>query len=345
MRLRRCIVAAAAARAAAAPAVAAIVPPRSSIRHTRMNASTFRQTRRCAIALACAWLGAAAAARTSEVSDRDATEVRIAVPAADMSVQRDVAYGAAPAQRFDVYAPARAQDAPVIFLVHGGAWRIGDKGDTGLVRNKVARWVSAGWVLVSTNYRMLPQADPLEQARDVARALAAAQRNAARWGADPRRFVLMGHSAGAHLVALVNGAPGFAAEFGASPALGAVLLDSAALDVVTLMSSPHARLYDRAFGADPDFWRAASPYHVLARGAPPVLAVCSTVRRDDSCGQARAYAARAQSLGVRASVLPQALSHAQINRQLGVESAYTQAVERFLSSLAPVPATSRGRTP
>jgi acetyl esterase/lipase len=54
-------------------------------------------------------------------------------------------------------------------------------------------------VVVSTNYRMLPLADPLEQARDVGRALAAVQARAAGWGADGRQIVLMGHSSGGHL--------------------------------------------------------------------------------------------------------------------------------------------------
>ncbi|GAB4475565.1 MAG: hypothetical protein OHK0044_20900 [Burkholderiaceae bacterium] len=310
-----------------------------------MNASTFRRAARFAIAPACAWLVAVTAAATPQAPDREAGDRRASAPPADVRVQRDVAYGPAPQQRFDVYAPKVAQGAPVIFMVHGGAWRIGDKGNAGVVDNKVARWVAAGFVFISTNYRMIPQADPLEQARDVARALAAAQRMAAQWGADPQRFVLMGHSAGAHLVARVNGAPAFAAEFGARPALGAVLLDTAALDVVSLMSAPHARLYDRAFGADPDFWREASPYHMLARGTPPVLAVCSTVRRDDSCRQARAYVARAQSLGVRASVLPEPLSHADINRQLGLPGAYTESVERFFGSLDPALAALSNRGP
>lgn len=221
----------------------------------------------------------------------------------------------------------------MIFMVHGGAWRFGDKTNAQVVKNKVERWVPAGFVFISTNYRMLPQADPLEQARDVARALAEAQRRAAEWGADAGRFVLMGHSAGAHLVAYVNGAADFAAQLGARPWLGAVALDSAAIDTVALMSRRHAPLYDRAFGADPEYWRAASPYHALARGAPPILLVCSTVRRDDACAPARAYAERARALDVRASVLPQALSHGDINRRLGLEGDYTREVERFLASL------------
>ncbi|EER58388.1 LipQ, partial [Acidovorax delafieldii 2AN] len=91
----------------------------------------------------------------------------------------------------------------MVFLVHGGGWRHGDKAHERLVQNKVARWVPRGVVLVSVNYRLLPEAGPDEQLRDVARALATAQRQAPGWGADPQRFLTMGHSAGAHLVALL----------------------------------------------------------------------------------------------------------------------------------------------
>lgn len=58
-------------------------------------------------------------------------------------------------------------------------------------------------LFVSVENRLLPEADPLVQAQDVAAALAAAQRKVQTLGGDPRRFVLMGHSAGAHLVALL----------------------------------------------------------------------------------------------------------------------------------------------
>jgi acetyl esterase/lipase len=323
------------AHTSGAAAVAAIVLRDGSNSKLTMTMRKLHRTWPLAIAFGCAALAATAAAETPAASNAEAAGQRGTAPLTDIRVYRDVAYGEAARQRFDVYAPARTEGAPVIFMVHGGAWRFGDKTHANVIENKVRRWVAAGWVFISTNYRLLPQADALEQARDVARALAAAQRMAAQWGADAHRFVLMGHSAGAHLVALVHGAPTFAAEFGAKPALGAVLLDSAALDVVALMSARHARLYDHAFGADPAFWRAASPYHALAAGAPPILAVCSTERRDDSCAQANAYADRARSLGVRASVLPQPLSHAEINWRLGLEGAYTEAVERFIASLDP----------
>ena len=187
-------------------------------------------------------------------------------------------------------------------------------------------------VFVSVNYRMLPDADPLTQADDVALALAKAQALAASWGADPSRFILMGHSAGAHLVALLASAPAIAAKQGAQPWLGTVMLDSAALDVTKIMAARHHRLYDRAFGSDASYWRAVSPFHRLFDKTAPLLAVCST-QRNDSCPQARGFVAKASSIGVRASVLPADLSHKEINHKLGLPGPYTDGVEAFMRSL------------
>lgn len=250
------------------------------------------------------------------------------------NVVRDVAYGTDPKQRMDVYLPAKgAALAPVIFMVHGGAWRMGDKRMGNVVDNKVARWVPKGFVFISVNNRLLPEADPLDQVRDVAQALASAQSKAAGWGADPKQFILMGHSAGAHLVALLASSASLASQAGAQPWLGTVALDSAALDVAPIMQTKHYKLYDPAFGTDPTFWKAVSPQQQLQSGAKPLLTVCS-VRRDESCGQARAFAARATSIGVRVQVLPQDMTHSEINKELGLGTAYTQAVESFMASLS-----------
>ncbi len=246
-------------------------------------------------------------------------------------VERDVAYGQDQRQRFDVYHNDHAHGAPVVFLVHGGAWRLGDKAAPRAIQGKVARWVPLGFVLVSVDYRMLPT-DPVEQARDVARALAVAQARAAEWGADRNRFILMGHSAGAHLVMLVATSRSIAD--GATSWLGSVSLDSAALDVVEIMERRHFRLYDRAFGADPAFWRLASPSYALTAATRPILAVCSA-RRSDSCSQARRFVEKAQSLGVTAAVLEMDLSHSEINSELGADPGYTAEVEKFLARLDP----------
>lgn len=281
------------------------------------------------------WRNASAGALRERWRQRHAATdpADLALPAG-VRVLRDVAYGSDPRQRFDVYAPPHAQHVPVIFLVHGGGWSRGDKAMRNVVQNKVARWVPRGFVVISTNYRMLPDAAPLQQAQDVAQALALAQRRAAEWGGDRRGFILIGHSAGAHLVALLAAAPSIARDCGAEPWLGTVALDSAALDVVQIMQSRHLRLYDRAFGDDRAGWLAASPLQQLQAPAAPFLAVCSS-RRADACPQAQAFVDKAVALGTRAQVLPEDLSHEQINEQLGTDGDYTARVEAFLRDLGP----------
>jgi len=251
-----------------------------------------------------------------------------------VTVVRDVSYGADPKQRFDVYVPRGARNAPVVLMVHGGAWRTGDKQSRGVVGRKVERWTREGIVVISVNYRLLPNTDPVDQARDVARALATAQARLREWGGDPGKVVLMGHSSGAHLVALLDARPSLATSVGARPWLGAVILDSAALDVVQTMTLPHLPLYRKAFGSDRDYWREASPQHHLAAGAKPLMLVCSS-RRRESCRAANRLATKATSVGVRAEVFPVAKTHAAIDADLGAPGTYTEAVEAFLATLDP----------
>jgi arylformamidase len=244
-----------------------------------------------------------------------------------------LSYGDHSEQTLDVFAPKVARQAPVIFMVHGGAWRFGDKDNKRVVTNKVARWLPQGYIFVSINYRMLPDLNGLQQADDVARALAYAQAHARDWGGDPNRFILMGHSAGAHLVALLNAAPAKAYAFGAKPWLGTVALDSAAYDIPSVMAQKHYRFYDKAFGLYRETWEQASPYYVITGDARPLLAVCSTKRPDKPCDQVHAFASKAKSLNVNVQTLEQPLSHKEINETLGLPGDYTDVVETFMKSL------------
>ncbi|HWT55373.1 MAG TPA: alpha/beta hydrolase [Rhodocyclaceae bacterium] len=245
-----------------------------------------------------------------------------------------IAYGQDPNQRFDVYIGAHSQNAPVIFMVHGGGWKRGDKAMSGVVDNKFERWGPRGIVFISTNYRMLPGTDPYAQAQDVARALAKAQAEAPRWGADPRRFVLMGHSAGAHLVALLAVSPEMQKKFGVIAPLATVSLDSGTLNTVDTMENRHFALHDAAFGKDRNFWIKTSPWHALSGKPAPLLAVCST-RRADACPQAQQLVDKIRGFGGNADVLREDLAHGEINKNLGLSGAYTEAVERFLSQTDP----------
>jgi arylformamidase len=252
--------------------------------------------------------------------------------APDAMAMREIAYGPDPAQRFDVYLPARTEGAPTIFYVHGGGWRRGDKAMHGLIDAKQKRWTAAGAIVISTNYRMLPDTDPVEQARDIARAVAKAQDTVASLGGDPNGFALMGHSAGAHLVALLAASPSMIRQFGVKPWRASVLLDGGAIDTEATMQDRNLPLFDNAFGKDPAYWRAASPLAQLNARTAPVLAVCSSTRRD-SCPANRRFLDKAARFGTRTQLLAKPLSHMQINRDLGEDNDYTREVEAFLRSV------------
>lgn len=243
-------------------------------------------------------------------------------------LQKDIPYGSDKEQKLDVYAPAQVKDAPVIVMVHGGAWRLGDKAYGCTVEPKATDYLAHGYIFVSVNYRMRDAVTPLTQAEDVAAAVNYVRAHAVEWGGNAQRMVLMGHSAGGHLVTLLSANP---AHFGLKPWRGTISLDSAAMNVETIMQAEHRAFYDEAFGKDPTLWRKVSPYYRLVKGGVPMLLVCSTRREEESCGQAAVFAKKALQLGGQTTVRPEDLSHRDINCALGTKSAYTDAVDGFIT--------------
>lgn len=251
---------------------------------------------------------------------------------ADTKMEADLSYGVDPLQKLDVYTTPQAKSLPVILMVHGGAWYMGDKKDNGVAGNKAAYFLRHGYVFVSVNYRLWPKAKVPDQIADLTKAIAYVQAKASQWGGDGRRVTLMGHSAGAHLITLLTADPKLAFRSGAKPWLGTVSLDSAALDVGELMKQPHQGFYDRVFGTNAEFRRNCSPTLRLSGKPLPVLLVYCTLR-DEAPPQNKAFAARAKACGGRVELLPVAIEHAEINRDLGLPGKYTDAVEKFLNSL------------
>ena len=115
----------------------------------------------------------------------------------------EYAYGSDALQKLDFWPAASARPAPLVLFVHGGGWKRGDKKSaTGM--QKVEHLTNEGFAFASINYRLVPAATVEQQAADVSAAVAWHRSHAARLGIDASRIVLMGHSAGAHLVALVD---------------------------------------------------------------------------------------------------------------------------------------------
>lgn len=264
----------------------------------------------------------------------DEEEDKEAIFSKEVRLISNISYGTHSKERYDVYVPLNKTTttlSPVIFMVHGGAWRVGDKKHQNVVENKVNYWLKKGYIVISTNYRLLPETPVSEQVNDVARALSAAQVQSASWGGDKTKFILMGHSAGAHIIAMIASSSSLYATHSITPPIATVLLDSAVMDTPSLMQEKHLRLYDQAFGNNPSYWQSLSPYHQLTIKRMPILAVCST-KRDDSCPQAEKFLNKAASLGTKTLLLKENMSHKEINELLGKESTYTKTVDNFLNS-------------
>ncbi|MFT3996199.1 MAG: alpha/beta hydrolase [Asticcacaulis sp.] len=249
------------------------------------------------------------------------------------AVKTTLRYGSDRLQAIDVYRPANARNAPVVVMVHGGAWKIGDKGNTGSVENKLKHWLPKGYVFVSVNYRLLPQADAYAQADDIAAAVAYVQAHAGEWGGDVNRLILMGHSAGAHLVALTSADPSVVTAKGGRLWAGTIVLDSATMDLEATMTQPRLpEFYSEAFGTDPKRWATASPLKRLTPQAIPMMIVCSTRRPDKPCDQAEAFSAALKRLNKPAPVQKEAKTHEEINKEVGTEGPYTAAIDAFIAA-------------
>ena len=251
---------------------------------------------------------------------------------------REVAYGPDAKQTLDYTRPAGTAKAPILVFIHGGGWAIGDKRHASAP--KAAHFSETGWAFASVNYRLVPEATVEQQAADVAAAIAWLRANAAANNLDADRIVLMGHSAGAHLAALVASDPAYlaAARVPLSAVDGVVLLDGAGYDVPAQMASPRnmvAGMYGAAFGTDPARQARLSPVrHAAAPNAPNWL-ILPIERRADSTAQSRALAGALSRAGAKAEVVPVPdESHGSLNRGLGEPGDFATAkVDAFLSAL------------
>ncbi|MEE7548329.1 alpha/beta hydrolase, partial [Xanthomonas sp. Kuri4-1] len=119
---------------------------------------------------------------------------------AGLSEQRAVTFDPAHGLKLDVYRPADARNAPVVVFFHGGTWQTGNRQQYRWAGEALARH---GVVAIVPDYRKYPQVKMDGFMTDAAAAVAWARRHAGEHGGDPRRLVLMGHSAGAHIAALL----------------------------------------------------------------------------------------------------------------------------------------------
>jgi acetyl esterase/lipase len=247
-------------------------------------------------------------------------------------------------QTLDVYAPPGAKDLPVLFWIHGGGWETGDKSE---VRAKPKFFTEQGYVFVSTNYRLWPRVEMETIFKDVAKALGWVHKNIAQHGGDPNQIVVMGHSAGAQLAALVCVDHRYAkAERVPIEALKAcVPVDGDTYDLPAIIQTAELRQalhrlpqptkgHRVKFGNDPvKHVELSVATHVERnQGIPPFL-IIHVAGHPDVTAQAQRFAAVLKEADVPVKVFAaKDTNHRQLNARLGEPGdPPTNAVIEFLS--------------
>ena len=246
-------------------------------------------------------------------------------------VKRDIPYtkNADKLQTLDVYSPSNAKNLPVVFWIHGGGWQAGDKAEVHLkpqVLNDI------GFVFVSTNYRLLPNVDMGTLTRDVAKAIRWVHDHIAEHGGDPKRLLIMGHSAGAQLAALLCTDEHYLKEEGLSFAIikGCVPVDGDTYDIPAMIEVAEMRQrlhglplpkfgHRIKFGNDPakhkDF--SAVTHVAKDKGIPPFL-ILYVANHPDVTAQALRLGNVLKAADVPVTVFgAKETTHTRINADLG----------------------------
>jgi acetyl esterase/lipase len=248
----------------------------------------------------------------------------LAFPAAARG-PHDIAYGPDPRHRLDLYLPEGAVAKPrkTIVFIHGGGWRRGNKDRYHFVGRAFAE---AGYVVVLINYRLYPQVRFPAFVEDAARAVAWVHANVRRYGGDPERIFLIGHSAGAHIAALLALDPHY---------LDAAGVPRSAIDGMIGLAGPYVFHPERMPRMAPIFTAHPQPNarpvvfaeNGAARGGPPLLLLSADldaiVGARNGPGLAEAY----RRAGGRATARSYpAIGHGQL----------VIAISRIFRGLAPV---------
>lgn len=220
------------------------------------------------------------------------------------SAVRDVPYGGLARQRLDVYRPSDGSTpAAVVVFFYGGSWQGGERSDYLFVADALA---SKGFVTVIPDYRVYPEVKFPAFVEDAARAVRWVRDHAAELGADPARIYLMGHSAGAHIAALLSLDGHYLHDVG---------LDRSAIRAVVGLAGPydflpfHSETLRTLFGP-PAGWPSTQPINFVEGHEPPMLLLTGAWDTKVRPGNTRRLSARiCQSGGTARAIFYRGLGH------------------------------------
>jgi len=198
--------------------------------------------------------------------------------AGGIEIKRDVSYSSDPStgieNLLDIYYPedlSKVKD--VLVFIHGGSWNSGKKETYWWLGRNMAR---KDVVTVIINYSLSPTYKYEKMATDCAKALKWVSINAGSYGGDRNNIFVMGHSAGAHLAALIHSDTRyFKKEQISDPIRGLILNDAFGLDMFEYLSTAeedsNTSSFLNTFSTDKEVWKLASPLYFLENFRVPVL--------------------------------------------------------------------------
>lgn len=175
--------------------------------------------------------------------------------------QADVAYGDGPMEKLDLFTPSRLAPqpipkagAPVMVFIHGGYWRSLDKSEHAFI---APAFINQGACVLIPNYALCPSVTIPDITLQMVKALAWVYRNAKKFGGDPNRIHVVGHSAGGHLAAMLLDClwPAYAKDLPADLVKGAMSI-SGLYDLEPVMHTPFLK---DTLQLTPEQVRLASP--------------------------------------------------------------------------------------
>ncbi len=213
----------------------------------------------------------------------------------DLPYASDSAYK----HRLDLYLPADRGDAPLVVFVHGGAFMQGDRSDVAAVG---AAFAAQGLATAVVSYRLYPDANVEGSTQDVALAVAWLLRNAAAYGLRGDRVILVGHSAGAQIVALLGTNGQFLRAAGTDlHAIAGVFAVSGAYDLRDLSDEPDSwqRVDGHIYGETPRDRARVSPSQHIDPDTPPTEIACGSEEDNPgSCDRAAYFERKLLAAGV-----------------------------------------------
>jgi acetyl esterase/lipase len=195
--------------------------------------------------------------------------VALAVSFTGYRVERDLAYGGDPRQKLDLYIPAQARgDMPVILFFYGGSW---DSGSKNIYWALGQAFASKGIIVAVADYRVYPQVHYPAFVDDGAHAFAWLHAHVARYGGDPSRIFVAGHSAGAYIAVMLAADPAYLRAANADPAWirGAIGI-AGPYDFLPLQSPTLIAIFGGANRAD------TQPVTYIDGKRPPMLLATGT---------------------------------------------------------------------